>query len=123
MFQLLVVAQQPRRAARCSYSEVEIAVAVDIGIGGAAPDHRAEQLGSAAFLGNRQKLGRMLGPAIPEEMRGLSVVLGRLDSMNIFFEVAIGAKQVQLAVQVGVEKEQAERKLEARCWTKAGRHG
>src|SRR4029079_18774685 len=51
MRELLVVAKQSRSAARCGQKHVEVPVAINIGIGGAAADHRADEVGAALFGG------------------------------------------------------------------------
>src|SRR5262249_48737626 len=103
-----VVAKQPCWSAIACQHYIERAVAVDVGVGRAAADHRLEQ-GLASVSGLDLLEGALLVQAsVPEKLRRLSVALPRLRLGDLRLEVAIGRQQVEAAVQVVVEEEGAE---------------
>src|SRR5262245_13485456 len=114
MPELLVVPQEPSGTTGRGGDDVEIAVAVDVGAGCPATDHGLQKLLAAFFLGHLQELDLLLGAAIPEEVRLLRVELRDLHAVNVFFQVAVGSEDVEPAIEIRVEEEQAELELQAR---------
>src|SRR5512140_1706632 len=108
MAKLLVVTEQERRPARLRQDHIQIAVAVDIGIGRASADNGLKKV-AAAFVrsdGEKPKATRI--PAIPKKLSGLAVLLAGFDLANLGFKMAIGSEHVQPAVQIIIEEKEAE---------------
>src|SRR5262249_40404619 len=95
---------EQRRSLRLEQENVEIAVAVDIGVGRAASDDRLEQARAGLFGRDQGKAGAI----IPEELGGLPIFLACLDLADFLFQMAVGGQQIQPAVEVVIEEEQTE---------------
>ena len=104
----IVVAQEPARAAVGGEDDVQVPVAVDVGIRGAAADHGREEVGAGRFGADLNEQGAADLAGIPEELRRLGVGLGGIDGGDLGLEMAVGPEQVGVAVEVVIEPEEAE---------------
>src|SRR5207249_10093790 len=95
-----VVAQEAGTAAIGGDQDIELAVAIDVGVGGAAADERLEQVAARVLGGDRHEDEAMFQAAIPEKLRRLGVGLAELHLADILFEVAIGGEQVGTAAEI-----------------------
>ena len=103
-----VVAEEPGWAVVDGDDDVEVAVAVDVGVGRAAADDRLEQV-RTGVLGLDQHVKVSPGLArVPEKLHGLLVGFAGLHLGDLGLEMAVGREQVEAAVEVVVEEEQAE---------------
>ncbi len=74
----------------------------------APPDEGPEQVGAGSIPADAEKQGTA-GPArVPEELGGLGIGRARLHLGDLVFQVAVGCEQIEAAVEVVVEKEEAE---------------
>jgi len=103
-----VVTEEASRPVVNRHDDVQVAIAVDVRVGRAAADNRFEQV-RTGVLGLDQHVQPSTGLArVPEELDRLFVGLAGLHLGNLGLEVAIGRHQVEPAVQIVVEEEQAE---------------
>ena len=102
---LAAVLEQRRRAAVGGQHHVQVAVAVQVAVGGAAGDPRRRGQVRDRVAGDLHEapLARVV-----EELRRLGVAHPRLDPLDLRVEVAVGQEEVEPAVQVVVEVEGAE---------------
>src|SRR3954469_19798513 len=95
-----VVSEEEGRAADLSEDDVEVAVAIDVREGGAAADDGFEEVGTA-FAGREGfEADAFFVAAIPEELRGLAILLERVHAMDFGFEMAVGGEHVETAVEI-----------------------
>ena len=104
-----VVAEEAGGAAVGGEDDVEVAVAVDVGVGAAAADDRAEQVGAGGLGADegeqrRRTSGRCSRRAGPTGRRSRDAWTLR----DVALQVAVGREQVEPAVEVVVEEEEAE---------------
>jgi hypothetical protein len=104
-----VVAQEEWRASELDEDEVQVAVTLDVAVGGASPDKGPDQLGELlpryldeAGGGSSAGPGRL--PRVPEELRWLSVALGWVDLVDVRLHVPVELEEVEAAVEVVVEE-------------------
>ncbi|MFM1942444.1 MAG: hypothetical protein RI897_1426 [Verrucomicrobiota bacterium] len=110
MVEVLVVAEEEGRAVDLGEDDVEVAVEVEVSVGGAASDDRGEEVCSGFGAGDGEEAGVGGGAVgVPEELGGLGVVLVGGDLFDIGFDVAVGGEEVEPAIEVVVEEEDAER--------------
>ena len=108
MTQLLVVAEQPRRAVDLGQHDIEVTIAVQIGEGRAAADNGFEKVPAAFFRGDRHEASlRIDSASVPEELGGLAILLAGLGFFDVLVEMAVGGQQIEPAVQIVVEKKDA----------------
>lgn len=92
---LLIVSEQPGAAVDPGEDNVRVAVAVDVGVGGASADKGVVEVAGAlvCYLDEpcwssgstvRARTG------VPEELRGLTVGLGGVDLLDVGLDVAVG---------------------------------
>lgn len=86
---LLVVSEEQGCASGLGENDVEVAVEVDIRVGGAAADDGLEEVGAGGFGGDFDEAGLFGGAGVPEELCGLGVALALLDLIDFVFEVAV----------------------------------
>ena len=103
-----VVTEELRGASVCGQDHVEVAVAVDVGIGAASADDRSEQVGAGGRFSDQGVQPPPLRAGVPEKLGGLGVGFAGLDLGDVAFEVAVGREQVKPPVEVVVEEEEAE---------------
>src|SRR6266446_5706332 len=108
MVKLLIVAQEQRRAVDLGHDDVEVAVAIDVGEGGAAADDGFEDIAAAFLRGHRHETHALTGAAVPKKLRRLAIRLAGMDFLDFLFDVAVGRQDVEAAIQVVIEEEQAE---------------
>ena len=101
-----VVPEQPRRAVVVRDQHVEVAVAVVVGVGGAA--RRPGPPGTRGRA-SRSTCSNLPLPAVAEHQRRLLVLHLRLHPPDLLLDVAVGREDVEVAVEVVVEEEDAER--------------
>src|SRR5262249_8995167 len=106
----VVVAQKIGRAAVGRQQYVKIAVVVIITVSRAAPDDGALERATRA----RRRLNEFGFTLAPEELRFHRVGNLRLNFINVVGDVAVGHKEVRLAVEIVIEKEEAEGQREHR---------
>src|SRR5258708_229692 len=104
--QMLIVSQQQRRTGDLAKHHIEIPIPVDIGERRTAPDDRFEEVRAAFARGNRHKAEALDITAIPKQLRGLTVLLGRFEAINLWFKMPICSQNIQPPIQVVIEKEQ-----------------
>src|SRR4051794_33038606 len=102
-----VVAEEARRPAVSHKEDVEIAVAVDIGMGCSATNDRAEEIGTGGLRADSNKTVAARTAGIPEELGGLSIGFTGLNSLDIAFEMAIRGKKIEPPIEIVVEEEEA----------------
>src|ERR1043166_6986013 len=121
MTERLIIAQQKRWAIDLAEDHIQVAVAVDVRERRAAPDDWFEEVRSG-FLGRDIEEARAVSrTGIPEKLSGLRIALAALDFADLLFKMAIGAEQIQPAIQVIVEKEHPELQQEPAGWADAFR--
>ena len=106
-----VVAQQPRRAVVGGDHQVEVAVVVEVAVGGAA--RRRPAAGTPGRRGSSIGL-ELLRAQVPEQVRPLRVGDLRLHGADVVGDVAVGGEDVEQAVEVDVEEEAGERQRQQR---------
>src|SRR5882724_13179733 len=82
MPQLLLVAQQQWRSAYLRQHDVQIPIAVNVAVGRASPDYRLEQILTTPGRRHRAEAAAAPLAGIPEQLRGLAVLLAVLDFAN-----------------------------------------
>ena len=105
-----IVSQQPRRAVVDRHEEIEVAVAVVVAIGGAAANGRLAECGPDRVADGFERARA----EIPEEVRRLGIGHLALNGADIVSDVAVGRKDVEEPIEVGVEEERGEREAEER---------
>jgi len=110
------VAQQYGTAAVLGNGNIEITIAIDVGIGGTTTDHRMRDVARRLHLLKAVAAGIT---AVPEQLRGLGVGLAGLHKVDIGLQMAVGLEQVEPAVEVVVEEEQPEGQCQSRGRSKA----
>ena len=115
---LQVVAEEARRAFHGGQHQIQISVAVDVGEGRAAGDHRAEQV--AGGIGRDRHEAAAGAARVPEETCRLRVLLAGLHFVDLVFDVAVGRQQIEPAIEIVVEEQHAKRQRAARRRADAG---
>ena len=100
----MLVAVKVRRAVVRSYQDIEVAVAIKIAISQTAADFRSIK-SSAGFARDILKFSAAL---IQKKLRGLRVANISAYVADGFVDVPVGDRQVELAVQVDIEKKTPE---------------
>ena len=103
-----IVAEEASRAVVDHDDDIQVAVAVDIGIGAAPADDRAEEVGSGGLGPDLDVKVAADFARVPEELDRLLVALARLDLGDVGLEMSVGRKQVKPAIQVVVKEEEPE---------------
>ena len=106
MSRCLIIAQQEGWSAILGDHHVEITIAVYISIAGAAPHQGCPKI-TVAPNGLDQKTGPAIVATVPEQLRGLAVMLAALYLVDFSLQVAIGLQKIQAAVEIVVEEKQA----------------
>src|SRR5579872_748784 len=88
--------------------QIQIPVMVDIGVGGAASHDRPVEIG--AHL--RRHVLEFALTQIVKQQRRLLVLNLRLDAADLLLDVPVGGEDIGIAVQVVIEKEDAERECQ-----------
>src|ERR1043165_3840553 len=104
----LIVAQKQRWTADLSQHDVQVAIPINVRKRGATAYDRLEKIRAAFGLGHGFKTHALFVAAIPEQLSGLTILLERIDAVYFRFQMAIGGENVQPAIEVVIEKEQAE---------------
>ena len=89
---------------------VGVPIPVHVGKRRAAADDRFKNV-RATFLrwSGHETASPATAARVPEQLRGLAVVLARLHFFDVRFDVPVGRQQIEPAVQIVVEEKYAER--------------
>src|SRR5262249_23756916 len=90
-----IVAIEVRRALVGSHEQVQVAVVIDIGVSGPAGDNRPIERRAHRWRG----ILELALAEITEKQRRLPVLNLRLDLTDLLFDVAVGAEDVEIAVE------------------------
>src|SRR5215470_18979439 len=96
----LIVAQQQRRAAYLRHHNIQVSVPIDISEGRPATHDRFQQIRAALRRGHGLETDALFVTAIPEQLRRLTILLQRIQTVYFRLEVPIGGENVQPAIQV-----------------------
>src|ERR1017187_3228893 len=99
-----VVAEKIGGAVVGGDQNVQVAVLVEIRVGGAARDQRPDEIG--AHLGAH--VVELVIAQIAKQQRRLAVTYARLHAPDLVFDVAVGGEDIRMAVQVVIEEEDPE---------------
>ena len=102
--QRLVVPQQARGLPGGGQEAVEIAIAVEVGVGGPAPNHGLRERRASLRGVELLQFRPPRGTGVPVELRRLLVLLALLHLRNVVFEMPIRYQQVESRVEIDVEK-------------------
>ena len=113
--QCVVVSKQQWRAAGLSQYQVQIAVVIDIGIGGSSANHWPSEI---ARLGIRRDRVAPVAAftLIPEELGGLLVMLAGVNLVDLILKVPVRLNEVLAAIKIHIE----EREAEGQSWSAGG---
>src|SRR4051812_14459688 len=100
MSERLVIAKEPRRAAALGHQHIEIAIAIDVGIGGTATHNRLGELLTDDAFGHPYKLVARFGTGVPKKLRRLTILLARHHLVDVVLQMAVGREYVQSAIEI-----------------------
>ena len=107
VLEVAVVAEDERRAAVGAEDHVEVAVAVEVGVGDSAADERLEQVLAGGCVRSPARSGRSR-PVFQKSWAGWAYLSPARDLGDLRLDVAVAGQQVEPAVEVVVEEERAE---------------
>ena len=91
--------------------EIQVAIPIEIGIGGAPRDHRPVEVRAH---GGRCVLKSVIGH-VAEQQRSFAVAHLRLHFADFLLDVPVGGENIRVAIQVVIEEEDAEGEREQAC--------
>src|SRR5262245_38641449 len=101
MAETLIVTQQPRRTSRLGDQDVDVAVAVDVRVGRAAPDDRRSQVSRLRRRHLHEDTAIARSAGVPQQLNRLAVSLERTDILDLFLELTVGVEKIQSPVKIG----------------------
>lgn len=119
----LVVAEEDGRAIDLREDDIEVAIAIDVSVGGPAPGDGAEEIRANLGFGGGEELVLAAAALIPEKLGGLAVVLMGLVFLNIGIEMSVGGKDIEPSVEIAIEEKEAKLEQVAACGADAGGGG
>ncbi len=107
----LVISEDEGGSVNLGEDDIEVAVEVEVGISGSTADDGGEEVCAGFVAGDGEEAGGWRSAVgVPEQLCGLFVALVWGDLFDIGFDVAISCEEVQPAIKVIVEEEDAESK-------------
>src|ERR1041385_2783821 len=105
MTESLIVAKQHRRTRNLRQDHIQIAIPIDIRKRRTSTDDRLEKITTALVCRNSFETHTVFVPAVPEEVRRLTIMLKRIHTVDFRLQMPIGGQDIQSAVEVIIKKE------------------